>query len=215
MRAEPPFSASRPQGAPALLACVCLLLGILPAARAKSIPRPHHQPRSIVRTIQRLEAQWRLAQLKGDTATMANMLSSEYLGIYSDGTLATKAETIAALKNGTLHFTEMDISDAKIRVFGTTVVVVSKARVEGMKDGEPIDGSYRYTRVYHRVNGVWKIVSFEASALRPHHHTHPPQNPSRAGNAARISLRVRTPHAAAARSHPAAPAAHAFLRSQS
>jgi ketosteroid isomerase-like protein len=178
MRAAPTFPVSRPIGAPAVLACVCLLLGLLPAAQAKSIPRPHRQPRDVVHTIQRLEAQWRLAQLKGDIATMASMLSNEYLGIYSDGTLATKAETIGAVKAGTLRFTEMDVSDVKIRVFGTTVVVVSKARVEGTKDGEPIDGNYRYTRVYHRINGVWKIVSFEASTLRPHHHPHPAPHPS-------------------------------------
>ncbi len=178
MRAASDFQASRSRRAPAILACVCLLLGFLPRATAKSIPRPHRQPKDIVHTIQHLESQWRLAQLKGDTATMANMLSSDYLGIYSDGTLATKNETIAAVKSGALHFTEMNVSDVKIRVFGTTVVVVSKAQVEGSKDGEPINGTYRYTRVYHRINGAWKIVSFEASSLRHRHHTHPPHKSS-------------------------------------
>ncbi len=178
MRAAYGFQVWRSRRAPAILACVCVLLGFAPQVTAKSLPRPHRQPKNIVHTIQRLEAQWRLAQLKGDTATMANMLSSDYLGIYSDGTLATKNETIAAVKSGALHFTEMNVSDVKIRVFGTTVVVVSKAQVEGTKDGGPINGTYRYTRVYHRINGVWKIVSFEASSLRHHRHPHPPHKPS-------------------------------------
>jgi ketosteroid isomerase-like protein len=179
MRAASDFQVSRSRCAPVILACACLLLGFLPQAAAKSIPRPHRQPKGIVHTIQHLEAQWRLAQLKGDTATMANMLSSDYLGIYSDGTLATRNETLAAVRSGALHFTEMNVSDVKIRVFGTTVVVVSKAQVQGSKDGESIDGSYRYTRVYHRINGAWKIVSFEASSLRHHrHHPHPAHNPS-------------------------------------
>jgi ketosteroid isomerase-like protein len=161
-----------------MLACACLLLALLPGAQAKSIPHPHHQPKSIVRTIQHLELQWRTAQLNGDTAVMSSMLSDDYLGISGDGTLATKAETIAAVKSGAVRFTQMNVSDVKIRIYGTTAVVVSKAQVKGTKDGESISGVYRYTRVYHRVNGIWKIVSFEASALRTHHHPHPEHTPS-------------------------------------
>jgi ketosteroid isomerase-like protein len=142
-------------------------------ANAKSIPHPHHhQPRQIMRIIERLERQWRQAELDANTTVMTNMLSEDYLGIYGDGTLATKAETIAGFKSGAAHFTEINISDQKIRVFGTTAVVVSRVQVAGTTDGEDISGPYRYTRVYHRTNGVWKIVSFEASTLHEHRHAH-------------------------------------------
>jgi hypothetical protein len=103
---------------------------------------------------------------------MTEMLSDDYLGIYSDGTVATKAETIADFKSGVVRFTQMDTSDRKIRVFGTTVVVISKAQVGGINDGEDISGHYRYTRVYHHSNGAWKIVSFEASAIHEHKPSH-------------------------------------------
>ena len=144
----------------------------VPAARAASIPHPHHQPKQVVRIIEKLEHQWQQAELHADTTVMGNMLADDYLGIYGDGTLATKAQTIKNLKNGTMHFEEIDSSDRKIRVFGTTAVVVSKARVTGMNDGEDISGLYRYTRVYHRVNSVWKIVSFEASTIHEHPQPH-------------------------------------------
>ena len=141
-------------------------------ANAKSMPHPphpHRQPRQVVRIIERLEAQLRQAELDANTTVMANLLSDDYLGIYSDGTLATKTETINSFKSGASRFTQLDDSDRKIRVFGTTAVVVSKAQVAGKIDGEDISGLYRYTRVYHRTSGVWKIVSFEASSLHEHH----------------------------------------------
>lgn len=141
-----------------------------PIASAASIPHPHRQPKQIVHIIERLEGRWQRAELTANTAVMAEMLSDDYLGIYSDGTVATKAETIADFKNGVVHFTAMDTSDRKIRVFGTTVVVVSKAEVAGVNNGEDISGHYRYTRVYHHRNGAWKIVSFEASTIRQHSH---------------------------------------------
>lgn len=151
-----------------LLLCVP---GCVPAARATSL-RPHHQPRDVVRIIERLERQWQQAELHANSTVIASMLSDDYLGIDSDGTLATKAETLSALRRGTVHFSQIHSFDRKIRVFGTTAVVVSKAQVAGKIDGEKIDGAYRYTRVYHRVNGVWKIVSFEASKVRPPRHLH-------------------------------------------
>ncbi len=149
-----------------------LLMLCVPAAGAASIPHPHHpQPRQIVRIIEKLEARWQQAELDANTAVMAEMLSDDYLGIYGDGTVATKAETLADFKTGAVHFTEINASDRKIRVFGTTAVVVSKADVAGVNDGENISGHYRYTRVYHRSNGVWKIVSFEASEIHGHRHS--------------------------------------------
>jgi ketosteroid isomerase-like protein len=151
---------------------ILMLLLCLPAAKATSIPHPHPQPRQIVRIIEKLERMWRQAELTANTATMATMLSDDYLGIYGDGTLATKAETIDSFKNGTTKFSQIHTWDRKIRVFGSTAVVVSKAQVNGIHDGESLSGTYRYTRVYHRHNGVWRIVSFEASSPRPHQQGH-------------------------------------------
>ncbi len=167
----PTFSASQGKTIHAVTWTVLLML-CLPAAHGTSIPRPHHQPKQIVRTIEALEQQWQQAELHANIGVMAGMLSDDYLGIYGDGTLATKAETLAAAKSGAVRFTEIDTSDRKVRVFGTTVVVVSRAEVAGAIDGEDISGHYRYTRVYHRIDGVWKIVSFEASSIKSHAHTH-------------------------------------------
>ena len=169
---------------------ILLLLLWLPAANATSIPHPHPQPRQIVHIIEKLESMWQQAELTGNTATMANMLAEDYLGIYGDGTLATKAETIDSFKNGTTKFSHIHTWDRKIRVYGSTAVVVSKAQVTGEHDGESLSGLYRYTRVYHRHNGVWQIVSFEASA------SHPPK-PGQAAAPGKDSAPTTTPVPAA------------------
>jgi len=153
------------------------LAGLLTAptslAFAASIPHPHHrQPKQIVHEIEILEQQLQQAELNANSTAIANLLSDDYLGIDGDGTLMTKAETLAAFKDGSMHLTALNTSDRKIRVFGATVVVVSQAHVTGTHNGKPIDGHYRYTRVYHRSNGVWKVVSFEASRIHEHSHNH-------------------------------------------
>lgn len=147
----------------ALLPLVLLLSS--PAGLGATVPRPHRQPKQVVRIIERLERRWQQAELDANTSIMASMLSDGYLAIYANGMLATKAETLASFKNGSTHFKSIETSDRKIRVYGNTAVVVSKADVIGVNDGESLNGHYRYTRVYHRRNGVWQIVNFEASSM--------------------------------------------------
>lgn len=151
---------------------IFLLLLYVPAIHA-AIPHPHRQPRQVVHIIEKLEGLWQQAELTANTATMQTMLSDNYLGIYGDGTLATKAETIESFRSRETRFSQIRTWDRKIRVFGSTAVVVSKADVVGIHDGENLSGLYRYTRVYHRHNGVWKIVSFEASATHFHERGNP------------------------------------------
>jgi ketosteroid isomerase-like protein len=134
---------------------------VLLAAQAK--PKKH-EARHV---IDQLEETWRNAVLKSDTSAMSALLSDDYIGITASGTLQTKEETLVNMRNRRLHFTTLDISDRKVRFYGTTAVVTSLAQVQGTTADGDVSGSLRYTRVYVRnPQGQWKIVSFEASRIR-------------------------------------------------
>ncbi len=116
--------------------------------------------------IDQLEEMWRSAVLKGNTTELESLLADDYMAISASGTLQTKAETLANLRSGRMHFTALDISDRKVRFYGTTALVTSLAEVQGATADGNISGSYRYTRVYVRdPRGAWKVVSFEASKI--------------------------------------------------
>lgn len=150
--------------------CTALLFCLVIAVPPAHAGLPHHrrQSKAVVEAITSLESKWVSAELQSNVTDMGSMLSEDYLGITPDGTLQTKAEALAAYKNGALHFTRMETSDRKIRVYGTTVVVVSKVDVAGTRNGQDFSGLYCYTRVYHSVGTTWQIVSFEANRIRPH-----------------------------------------------
>jgi ketosteroid isomerase-like protein len=117
--------------------------------------------------IDQLELAWRNAVLKADTAAMDALLADDYMAILPNGTLQSKEETLASLRSGTTHFTAITVSDRRVRFYGTTALVTSRADVTGASAGGAISGSFRYTRVYVRdKQGAWKIVSFEASRIR-------------------------------------------------
>jgi len=117
--------------------------------------------------IDQLEEEWRDAVLKGNTAAMDTLLDDDYMAITASGTLQSKEQTLANLRAGTLHLNSLDVSDRKVRFYGTTALVTSRAEVSGTNANGNISGSFRYTRVYVRdEHGHWKIVSFEASRIR-------------------------------------------------
>lgn len=117
--------------------------------------------------IDQMEEAWRNAMMKGDVAAMSSLLADDYIAISASGTLQTKEDTLARLRSGRRHITSLELSDRKVRFYGTTALVTSLAHVNGTNaDGEVI-GNLRYTRVYVKnVQGKWKIVSFEASRIR-------------------------------------------------
>ncbi|MGA2889363.1 MAG: nuclear transport factor 2 family protein [Terracidiphilus sp.] len=117
--------------------------------------------------IDQLEEAWRNALLKANIAAMDALLSDDYMAITPNGTLQSKDQALANLRNGATHFTSLEVSDRKVRFYGGTALVTSRADVSGTNATGGFSGSFRYTRVYVRnERGEWKIVSFEASRIR-------------------------------------------------
>lgn len=117
--------------------------------------------------IDQLEQAWRAALLHRDAAALESLLSDDYIGISPNGTLQSKDETVDDLRSGALRFTELRLSDRRVRFYGQTALVTSRAEVVAITPNGRLNGSYRYTRVYARDgHGKWKVVSFEASRIR-------------------------------------------------
>ena len=149
------------------LRLVCLLVFALcavplcqAAQKAQKRENPHHQ-------IDELEEAWRSAVLSSNTTAMNSLLADDYTAITANGTLQTKQDWLASLRSGRLHFSTLNVSDRKVRFYGDTAVVTSRAEVRGTGSDGEVSGNFRYTRVYARnPHGKWKIVSFEASRIR-------------------------------------------------
>lgn len=132
------------------------------AAAQKSQKREnrHHE-------IDQLEEAWRNAVLASDTTAMSSLLADDYTAITANGTLQTKQDWLAGLRSGRVRFTSLEVSDRKVRFYGNTAVVTSRAEAQAATGDDDLSGNFRYTRVYVRNSqGRWKIVSFEASRIR-------------------------------------------------
>lgn len=149
------------------IAALLLLLAVSAGATQPAPGMPRAQRHESRHEIDQLEVSWRDAIMHRNAAAMDSLLADDYIAITANGTLQTKDQTLANLRAGVLHVASMAFSDRKVRFYGQTALVTSRAEVSGSTADGDISGSYRYTRVYVRdEHGGWKIVSFEASRIR-------------------------------------------------
>ena len=143
---------------------IAALVMLAAVASLHAMPRAErHETRH---EIEHLEDSWRNAVLKGNIAAMDSLLADDYMAITPTGILQSKEQALANLRSGAVHFKSIDLSDLKIRLYGTTALVTSRAEVAATGPEGNVSGSYRYTRVYVRdTHGAWHIVSFEASKI--------------------------------------------------
>jgi ketosteroid isomerase-like protein len=134
-------------------------------AQAKSgMPRAQRHESRL--EIDQLEQRWRDAVMHGNVQAMDALLADDYIAITANGMLQSKAQALENMKSGIIHFKSIEFSDRKVRFYGQTALVTSRAELAGSSPEGDVTGSYRFTRVYVRDGqGGWKIVSFEASRI--------------------------------------------------
>jgi ketosteroid isomerase-like protein len=126
----------------------------------------HEKKHDAKRQVEALEDQWRAAQLAGDIEVMDKLLSDDYIGISMTGQVNTKAQQLDRARNHKLMLTRLDLGEMQVKLVGSIAIVTSLAEVEGTNEGQPVRGTFRYTRVYQRLpTGEWKITSFEATRV--------------------------------------------------
>jgi ketosteroid isomerase-like protein len=152
---------------PSRTGCLALLLALAGpcAALAQRGHHPPHGKRAERQEIETLEDQWRTAQLSDDTAAMEKLLADDYLGVTANGNVLTKAQQLDRMRERQIALTRLELSDTKVKLSGSIAVVTSMAQLDGTADGAPLRGSFRYTQVYQRNAGTWRITSFEATRL--------------------------------------------------
>jgi ketosteroid isomerase-like protein len=153
-----------------VLASKRLSVGLMILAFLAAVPlraAPHADKRELRHQIEKLESAWCNAVLHANVAAMDALLADDYIAVTPSGILQSKQQTLAGLRSGAARFKSIDLSDRKIRLYGKTALVTSRAEVTGTDQDSDLSGSFRYTRVYVMdSHGTWHIVSFEANRIR-------------------------------------------------
>jgi ketosteroid isomerase-like protein len=113
-----------------------------------------------------VEAELRQAQLTADVHALDRLIDEDLLFTGPTGELATKSQDLDAHRSGALRITSHEPEEMRIRWIGDDVAVVAlRTRLRGEVAGEPFAGTWRYTRMWARVHGRWRIVAGHVSQV--------------------------------------------------
>jgi ketosteroid isomerase-like protein len=119
----------RAAGLALVLAAAVRARGRAPLVAPPGMPRTQkHESRH---EIDQLEEAWRNAVLKGNTAAMDSLLADDYMAITPSAPCKPRSRRWKTCAAARMHFTTLDISDRKVRFYGTTALVTSVAEVQG------------------------------------------------------------------------------------
>ena len=121
-----------------------------------------------VAAVTKLETTWNEAHRKGDAATLQQLFADDMVVVVPGMRPLSKADSLAVMATGKMTFERYESSDLAVRVYGDTAVATGRIqRTRAMPDGAKREDDWRFTKVYLRSGGAWRVVSFHASNAAP------------------------------------------------
>jgi ketosteroid isomerase-like protein len=117
------------------------------------------KPAAASSAIVALENKWNGAYQRGDITTMSSLLADDLIITVEDGSTLGKAGYIAHNGDSTIHVQITEMSDLKVRMHGTTAVVIGAYHEKGLSNGKPYEYHDRFTDVWLNNNGKWQVIA--------------------------------------------------------
>jgi ketosteroid isomerase-like protein len=117
--------------------------------------------------LQHLEKVWNDAHLHGDTAVLDDLWADELVVTVPRMPVMHKAQSLAIWRTGRMKFQRYETSDNAFRIYGDAAVVTGRLVRERTFGGKDIHEDWRFTKVYVRSQGKWRVVSWQASESAP------------------------------------------------
>jgi ketosteroid isomerase-like protein len=154
------------------------LIGVMVAVALMATAAPGQENRSArvskaEQQILALNREWADAIARGDMAALDRLFADDLTVISGRGELRTKAQELDDLRPNpdiTTYF--FNTEDARVRVYKDAAVVTGLARWRIRYQGKDIDHERRYTSVFVKQHGRWRIVAQQLSR--------PPERPAKA-----------------------------------
>lgn len=147
-----------------LSASVLVLAVQLSAQRAALPTSKTPPPATDEAAIRNLEQRWEQALLRNDQTTIDQIVSPDCLFVSSTGELMNKAQADADRQNTVLR--SSTTTQMVVRIVTPTVAVVIGSNVETSQyAGQDTSGQYRWTDVFQKTNGQWRVVSAQSTLI--------------------------------------------------
>ena len=124
---------------------------------------------SIEQAIRQLDHERIQAQIGADAVALDRIYADDFIGVGPSGTVRTKAEVISDFTAGTLKFQTITTDEVQVRVYDNTAVETGLSTMVGQDKGKAVPRDTRFTRVWVKQQGRWRLVANHYSSRKPQH----------------------------------------------
>jgi uncharacterized protein (TIGR02246 family) len=148
------------------IAAVTFLMAAIASGQEQGAAR---DPRKIVeQAIRKLDNERIQAQIHADAAALERIYAEDFIGVGPSGTVRTKPQVIADFTSGNLRFQSITTDDVKVRVYGNAAVETGLSTMNGQDKGNAVPHDTRFTRVWIKQQGRWRLVANHYSTNMSH-----------------------------------------------
>src|ERR1041385_5486254 len=144
-----------------LLTAVSVALGQKQSARTS-------QRRSVEQAIRQLDNERIQAQIHADAAALERIYADDFIGVGPSGTVRNKAQVISDFTSGDLKFQSITTDEVRVRVYENTAVESGRSTMNGQDKGKAVPHDTRFTRVWVKQEGRWRLVANHYSSYISH-----------------------------------------------
>ena len=134
----------------------------------KQSERDSHRT-SVEETIRKLDNERIQAQIHADATALDRIYAADFIGVGPSGTVRTKPQVIADFTSGNLKFQSITTDEVKVRVYENTAVETGLSTMDGQDKGKAVPRDTRFTRVWVKQDGRWRLVANHYSSRITQH----------------------------------------------
>jgi uncharacterized protein (TIGR02246 family) len=117
------------------------------------------QTSSVEQAIRQLDNERIQAQIHADAVALDRIYADDFIGVGPSGRVRTKPQVISDFTSGDLKFQSITTDEVKVRVYENTAVETGLSTMVGQDKGKAIPRDTRFTRVWVKQQGRWRLVA--------------------------------------------------------
>ena len=141
------------------IAAIAISLTVAPMCVAQEQSARAGHRLSIEESIRRLDDERIQAQIHADATALDRIYAADFVGVGPSGRVRTKPQVISDFTSGDLKFQSITTDDVQVRVYGDTVVEMGRSTMIGQDKGQTVPRDTRFTRVWVKQQGRWRLVA--------------------------------------------------------
>ena len=103
------------------------------------------------------------AMMRADAAELAGYLAEDLTYTHSNGAVEDREQFLKSIASGTIRYRSIEPLDVRTRLYGDTAVLTGLARMQVTSGGKDLDLKVRFTSVYLREEGRWRLAVWQST----------------------------------------------------